>query len=345
MTRKQNILTGEHLAPPKDSIADLDWVTGTSPMEAVLRGASGTELFLACMGPARVQGQPVVIFEAGMGAASSSWLPVQRLLDSRIRSYRYDRAGYGRSPVAASDRLASTMAAELLDVLASAGVEPPFILVAHSYGGIVAREVLAAAGPDAIVGMVLVDASQENTHRTLWEPLLPLASLAGPERLSLLDMTGLLAGRDHFTSEELHVLTMDAERESELKTATREMKSVRTSFERLAVRAQFETMALMMRPITVIRGNAKRDYQRVISATQKTGVYGDTGRELAKVSDFVNSKFDTLDRALQKQQMLLSANSRFVQACGSGHAVIATEPRLVADEVTSTWETCLNQDF
>lgn len=333
-----------HLLKRKTNVGR-DWVTGTTPVAAIVRGACGIELFLACNGPARTQGQPVVIFEAGMGASSSSWLPVQRLLDSRIRSYRYDRAGYGRSPEAASRRSASTMAAELLDVLASAGVDPPYILVAHSYGGIVAREILAAAGPDAIVGMVLVDANQENTHKTLREPLLPLATLAGPERLALLDMTGLLAGHDHYTPEELRLLTMDAEKESEVKIGAKEMELVPDSSEELAEKKQFETMALMMRPITIIRGDTKRDYRRVISATQQTAVDGDARRELVKVSDFVDTKFDPLDCELQRQQMLLSASSRFVQASASGHAVIATEPQLVADEVSSIWQSCLLGGF
>lgn len=310
-------------------------------MEAVLEGASGTKLFLACKGPVRSQGQPVVIHESGMGASSSSWLPVQRLLDSRIRSYRYDRAGYGRSPASSSVRSASTMAAELLEVLAAARVEPPYILVAHSYGGIVAREVLAAAGPDAVIGMVLVDANQENTHKTLREPLLPFVELAGPERLALLDMTGLLAGRDHYTPEELSLLTLDAERESKEKTMAREMELVPESSEELAEKQQFETMALMMRPITIIRGDTKRDYRRVISATQQAGVHGEARLELTKVSEFVDSRFDALDGDLQRQQMLLSASSRFVQALNSGHAVIATEPKLVADEVSTIWESCI----
>lgn len=309
-------------------------------MEAIVKGQSGTELFLACKGPARTNGQPVVIFEAGMGASSSSWLPVQRLLDPRIRSYRYDRAGYGRSPVSSSTRSASNMAAELLDVLAAAGVVSPYILVAHSYGGIVAREVLAAAGPDAIVGMVLVDANQENTHETLREPLLPLVKLAGPDSLALLDMTGLLAGRDHYTPEELQLLTLNAERESKVRIMASEMEAVPRSSEELAKKKQFETMALMMRPITVIRGDTKRDYRRVISATQQAGIHGAARLQLTKVSEFVESRFDDLDCELQRQQMLLSASSRFVQASGSGHAVIATEPKLVADEVSSVWDSC-----
>lgn len=329
----------------RDSAIDtgLDWEVGTTPIDRIVHGAGGTKLWLACRGPARVPGQPVVILEAGMGASSASWAPVQRLLDQRIRSYSYDRAGYGQSPMpeVSVTRSAGIMAAELLEVLAAAKVEPPYILVAHSYGGIVAREVLAALGSDAVVGMVLVDTNQENTHKTLREPLLPLFSLANPDSLALLDMTGLLAGRDHYTPEELGILTLNAEKESGVKMAAREMSSVLQSSEQLAEKKQLETMALMMRPVTVIRGNSQRDYRRVIAAIQQTGARRDILPELTKLSEFVNSRFDALDCDLQRQQMLLSANSRFVQTASSGHAVIATEPKVVADEVSSVWEICL----
>lgn len=311
-------------------------------MEAIVRGLRGAKLWLACKGPARVPGQPVVVFEAGMGASSASWSPVQRLLDHRIRSYSYDRAGYGRSPMPVCvSRSASIMAAELLEVLTTAKVEPPYIFVAHSYGGIVAREVLAVLGSDAVVGMVLVDANQEYTHKTLREPLLPLSSLAGPDRLALLDMTGLLEGRDQYTPEELRILTHDAEKESEIKMAVREMASAPESSEQLARKKQLQKMALMMRPVTIIRGKSQRDYRRVIAAIHQTGGRREVFHELTKLSDFVSSQFDDLDCNLQRQQLLLSANSRFVQTSHSGHAVLATEPKLVADEVSSIWTSCL----
>lgn len=248
-------------------------------------------------------------------------------------------------PVCVS-RSAAIMAAELLEVLTAAEVEPPYIFVAHSYGGIVAREVLAALGSDAVVGMVLVDANQENTHKTLREPLLPLSSLAGSDRLAMLDMTGLLEGRDRYTPEELRILTHDAEKESEMKMAGKEMVSVLESSEQLAGKKQFEKMALMMRPVTIIRGNSQRDYRRVIAAINQTvAPRQEVFHKLAKVGDFVNSQFDALDCDLQRQQMLLSANSRFVQASHSGHAVLATEPELVADEVSSIWTSCLIEGY
>jgi hypothetical protein len=125
---------------------------------------------------------------------------------------------------------------------------------------------------------------------------------------------------------------------------TREMEAVPQSSRELAGKKQFETMALLMRPVTVIRGDTKRDYRRVISATQKSGI-GESRLQLSNVSEFVDSRFDELDCELQRQQMLLSASSRFVQAAGSGHAVIATEPQLVADEVSSVWESCILGGF
>ncbi|KAK8066621.1 alpha/beta hydrolase [Apiospora hydei] len=322
-----------------------DWVPGEAPLEGVMRGSCGMELFLSTNGPPRIPGHPVVIFEAGVGACSSSWGPVRRLLDPRIRSYCYDRTGYGRSPsapVAGSPRTAGVLAEELLDVLSSAGVRPPYILVAHSFGALVAREVMAALEPDDVVGLVLVDANQERAYKAIEEPLKPLAALAGPRGLALLDQSGLLAGGDHYTSDELQRLTVDAEREAKENTSALETACLEASSDALAQKSQLETMALGVRPVTVIRGDTKRDYRRVIAATrQRSDLDAEASRVLEKLHNFVEKEFDVRDNALQREQMRLSANSRFVQALESGHAVIATEPHLVADEVSSVWESCL----
>ncbi|KAK8040915.1 alpha/beta hydrolase [Apiospora phragmitis] len=324
----------------------LDWVTGETSLEGLVRGSHGIELFLATSGPPRVPGQPVVIFEAGAGACSSSWGPVRRLLDPRIRSYGYDRAGYGRSPSAASLRTAGAMAGELLDVLSSAGVGPPYILVAHSFGALVAREVVALLGPDDVAGLVLADANQEKAYKAIEEPLQPLVSLAGPRGLALLDQSGMLAGGDLYTADELHRLTLDAEREAKVNTSATETALLEASSDSLARRGQFEAMALGMQPVTIIRGDTKRDYRRVIAATRRRSDLGTEARRvLERLHDFIENEIDARDNDLQREQMRLSANSRFVQALESGHAVIATEPQLVADEVSSVWESCLSGRF
>ncbi|KAK8017293.1 Alpha/Beta hydrolase protein [Apiospora rasikravindrae] len=289
------------------------------------------------------------MFEAGIGACSSCWGPVRRLLDPRIRSYCYDRAGYGRSPAAPAStslRTASVLAEELLDVLSSAGVDAPYVLVAHSFGALVAREVVAVLEPDDVVGLVLVDANQERAYQMIEEPLQPLAALAGPRALALLDQSGLLAGGDHYTADELHRLTLDAEREAKENMSAIETACLEDSSEALGQKGQFETMALGVHPVTVIRGDTKRDYQRVIAATRKRAdLDTEARRVLEKLHDFLEREFDVRDNELQREQMRLSANSRFVQALESGHAVIATEPWLIADEVSSVWESCLGGGF
>ncbi|KAK6833295.1 hypothetical protein PG987_007989 [Apiospora arundinis] len=323
-----------------NSAKHVDWATGKTPIEALVRSSRGTELFLAANGPPRIPGQPVVVFEAGVGACSSNWGPVRRLLDPRIRSYCYDRAGYGRSPPSCSPspRTAGALAGELLDVLASAGVHPPYVLVAHSFGAMVAREAVALLGPDDVAGLVLVDGNQEKTHKVLREPLEPLSSVAGPKMLALLDESGLLAGGEHYTANELQRLASDAERESKINTSSTEAAQLEASSESLARKGQLETMALGMQPVTVIRGGTKRDYQRVIAAIQRSELDIEGRQVLERLHAFVEKELDRVDDDLQREQMRLSANSRFVRAMESGHAVIATEPHLVAEVHLRSWQ-------
>lgn len=71
----------------------------------------------------------------------------------------YERTGYGQSeacPTAEPDSL--TIVDELSRLLAAAALPPPYLVVGHSWGGILSREFLAARGPELICGMVLVDA-------------------------------------------------------------------------------------------------------------------------------------------------------------------------------------------
>ena len=102
------------------------------------------------------RGSPAVVFEAGIAASSISWSKVQPLVAAFTETLSYDRAGYAWSRPAAAPRTAAQQADELLLVLAAADIPPPWILVAHSFGALIA--VLAAHRlPDAVAGLVFVD--------------------------------------------------------------------------------------------------------------------------------------------------------------------------------------------
>jgi pimeloyl-ACP methyl ester carboxylesterase len=119
----------------------------------------GRKLFLSCSGT----GSPTVILEAGYGDSGGLWAPVQNGIAPRTRVCSYDRPNVsaGASDPAVTSRTAEDQVADLHALLAAADVPGPYVLGAHSYGGLVSR-LYAATYPDEVVGMVLVDTVHED---------------------------------------------------------------------------------------------------------------------------------------------------------------------------------------
>jgi pimeloyl-ACP methyl ester carboxylesterase len=121
----------------------------------------GYQLAYECAGT----GSPAVILEAGYTASGidtygGTILPAIAR-DTRVCTY--DRAGDGLSdarPASVQPLTGGTQARELHAMLATAGVAPPYVVVGHSYGGMVVRE-FARIYPREVAGMVLLDASSE----------------------------------------------------------------------------------------------------------------------------------------------------------------------------------------
>jgi len=101
---------------------------------------------------------PTIVLEAGMGSFSANWYWVQTELARSIRVVAYDRAGLGWSERGSRPRDATTIAVELHTALHRAGIDGPFVLAGHSFGGLLVRA-FAAQYPAETVGLVLVDAS------------------------------------------------------------------------------------------------------------------------------------------------------------------------------------------
>jgi pimeloyl-ACP methyl ester carboxylesterase len=101
-------------------------------------------------------GQPAVVFDAALSGTSLSWLHVQPAVAEFTRAVAYDRGGFGRSDRAPLPRTAGRLADELRALLAQADEQPPFVLVGHSFGGLVIR-IFAARYPELSAGLVFVD--------------------------------------------------------------------------------------------------------------------------------------------------------------------------------------------
>jgi pimeloyl-ACP methyl ester carboxylesterase len=131
-----------------------------SSSSEMLVDVGGRRLYIKCAGEART-GRPVVVMEAGMVSTSEAWSLVQPKVAQFARACSYDRAGMGKSDRAPQPRTSQDIVNDLHNLLARAGINPPYVLVGHSLGGMNAR-LYASQFRNEVVGMVLVDSTHED---------------------------------------------------------------------------------------------------------------------------------------------------------------------------------------
>jgi pimeloyl-ACP methyl ester carboxylesterase len=114
------------------------------------------------------KGGTTVIFESGIAATNLNWFQVQEIVSEFTHTASYDRGGLGWSSASLTRRTPGNIAIELHEMLESAGIKPPYVLVGHSFGGLVMRR-FATLFPEEIAGVVLVDPMRCEE----WPPLDP----------------------------------------------------------------------------------------------------------------------------------------------------------------------------
>ena len=165
-------LAGPVLAQPAvDSFADQakSWWAGYLADSKRVALPGGRKLNLYCQG----KGAPVVILESGLGAGAFNWRMVQASLARTSKVCAYDRAGYWKSDVADGPRDAGAEADDLAALLKAARLPAPYVIVAHSMGGHIAR-LYADRHMRDVAGLVLVDPSVEYQDKRVTE-IIPTA--------------------------------------------------------------------------------------------------------------------------------------------------------------------------
>lgn len=122
----------------------------------------GRRINLDCRG----QGSPAVIFDSGMSDTTVAWALVQPAISRSHATCSYDRAGLGFSDASTRPSTASNDVDDIRRALRVVGIKPPYVLVGHSSGGMAVR-VFADRYRDEVVGMVLVDPSDEDQNKRL----------------------------------------------------------------------------------------------------------------------------------------------------------------------------------
>ena len=129
----------------------------------------GRMMYVECHG----RGSPIVVLVAGLRGSADDWKiaarPGPRVLPEAAKFTRvcaYDRPGTpigekpSRSDPVPQPTTAATAVADLHSLLAAAAEPGPYLLVAHSFGGLIGR-LYASTYPGDVSGLVLVDALSE----------------------------------------------------------------------------------------------------------------------------------------------------------------------------------------
>jgi pimeloyl-ACP methyl ester carboxylesterase len=103
-------------------------------------------------------GASTVVFENGLDGKMNWWRKVIPEISKDATTFAYNRPGYGRSDLVSTPRDGLHTVEELRTILKSKGLEPPYVLVGHSYGGLLIQ-LFARKYPDEVSALILVDST------------------------------------------------------------------------------------------------------------------------------------------------------------------------------------------
>jgi len=111
-------------------------------------------LYMECAGT----GSPTIVFLHGIGGDRTHGYRLRQEFSDRVRVCTYDRANMGRSDDVDGVLRGADAANDLSALLTAADIRPPYVIVAGSFGGLIAL-IYAGAHANDVAGMVFIDAS------------------------------------------------------------------------------------------------------------------------------------------------------------------------------------------
>lgn len=277
------------------------------PAPGQIVNVNGADMHIHCIG----EGEVTVILEAGANAYSDDWAVVQSMIGAFTRTCAYDRAGLGWSELGGDEPTPETVARRLRELLAAAGITPPYALVGHSVGGAYVR-MFAALYPEEVAGLVFVDARHESLEpvdqteeeniqaREAYESSLTLYRVLRDTGIARL--FGLSLGRsvnpalNHYPDEVVYRMVLFSVRETTLQAMMRESRA----------------------------GDADNDALRAAAVPETLPVYVLTAQSSLEETGWENA---------QAQLAALSANSVWQVVPHSTHSLHAEQPDAVVAAV------------
>lgn len=274
----------------------------------------GRRLHMVLKGPAR---GPTVVIETGGGEPFMFWWPIVERVAEFASVFAYDRAGIGASDRAPRARTPLDSAHELHALLERARVPGPYILVAHSAGGLIAR-LFARERRGDVAGLVLVDTFEEGVHfqpdvRRLYARFMPMLTL-----MSLAARFGVLR------------LVARLSRQEPPKVSAE-------------LQARMETVAMSPRFFLDMKADfaALQNYDPAMRRPGATGDLGNLPLIVITHGQPFPGAFATLEKywgAGQERLAALSKNGELVVACNSNHMIQHDEPDVVVAAIRRVYD-------
>jgi len=128
----------------------------TQPQQLVDIGG-GRKLNLYCSG----SGSPTVVLDSGLSDPDIVWGLVQPKLSNATRVCSYDRAGIGYSDASKRPSTSENVVDDLQNLLREAAIDPPYVLVGHSLGGLHVQ-LYALRHRSEVAGIILIDPANDD---------------------------------------------------------------------------------------------------------------------------------------------------------------------------------------
>lgn len=111
---------------------------------------------------------PTVVLVHGVWSSHLDWYLVSREVAKFARVISYDEAGFGWSTQSTKAASPKNNAIDLLKLLQAAKVPGPYILVGHSFGGLISRAFTSLA-PKLVKSVILVDSVHQDFYDGIYE--------------------------------------------------------------------------------------------------------------------------------------------------------------------------------
>lgn len=267
----------------------------------------GHKLRIKCIGS--TFSGPTVVLESGLGCPGSYWTGIAREVSKFSYVCFYDRAGYGDSELGPLPRTVDRLAIELHALLKQAKVPTPYILVGHSFGGLIVR-MYERKFPDDVIGMMLLDTPHEAIYET------------GYFSSSIINKLSEI----YFFENNLRIEPIVDSEQSNVDLCLKDLREA----------SKINPIPLGNKALVVIqRGKDDLDYFR----EHRVKIMGKLTKAEQVEFDYVLEHFKSVNDFHQIKLSQLSRKSRpVVIAQESGHNIPLMQPSLVIDELKKLTE-------